>query len=252
MTGGAAPGRLADRVAIVTGASRGIGRAAARHLAASGAAVVAAARAGRGDEVAAEIRAAGGRAVGVSVDVTDPRRIDAMVRTALDEYGRLDVLVNNAGIVRDRLALRMSPADWDAVVATNLTAAFNCARAVLRPMLRRRGGRIINVGSVVGRMGNAGQANYAASKAGLEGFSRALAREVAARGITVNVVAPGMIDTDMTAGLNESAHAAMLAQIPMGRLGTAGDVAGAICFLASDEAAYVTGHVLAVNGGMYM
>ena len=241
-----------DRVAIVTGASRGIGRAVARRLAAAGAAVVAAARGDHADGVAAEIRAGGGRAVGVSVDVTDRQRIDAMVRTALDEYGRIDVLVNNAGIVRDQLVLRMSPADWDAVVATNLTAAFTCARAVLRPMIRQRGGRIINVGSVVGRMGNAGQANYAASKAGLEGFSKALAREVASRGITVNVVAPGMIDTDMTAGLQESALAAMLAQIPMGRLGTTEDVAGAICFLASDEAAYVTGHVLAVNGGMYM
>ena len=245
-------GPLEDRVAVVTGASRGIGREAAMRLAAAGAAVVAAARGDHAAGVAEEIRAAGGRSVAVSADVTDPRRIDAIVRTALDEYGRVDVLVNNAGIVRDQLALRMSPADWDAVVATNLTAAFNCARAVLRPMLRQRGGRIINVGSVVGRMGNAGQANYAASKAGLEGFSRALAREVASRGITVNVVAPGMIDTDMTAGLNESAQAAMLAQIPMGRLGTTRDVAGAICFLASDEAAYVTGHVLAVNGGMYM
>lgn len=245
-------GPLEDRVAVVTGASRGIGREAARRLAAAGAAVVAAARGDHAAGVAEEIRATGGRSVAVSADVTDPRRIDAMVRTALDEYGRVDVLVNNAGIVRDQLALRMSPADWDAVVATNLTAAFNCARAVLRPMLRQRGGRIINVGSVVGRMGNAGQANYAASKAGLEGFSRALAREVASRGITVNVVAPGMIDTDMTAGLDESARAAMLAQIPMGRLGTTRDVAGAICFLASDEAAYVTGHVLAVNGGMYM
>jgi 3-oxoacyl-[acyl-carrier protein] reductase len=245
-------GPLEDRVAVVTGASRGIGREAAKRLAAAGAAVVAAARGDHADGVAEEIRAAGGRSVAVSADVTDPRRIDAMVRTALDEYGRVDVLVNNAGIVRDRLAMRMSPADWDAVVATNLTAAFNCARAVLRPMLRQRGGRIINVGSVVGRMGNAGQANYAASKAGLEGFSRALAREVASRGITVNVVAPGMIDTDMTAGLDESAQAAMLAQIPMGRLGTTRDVAGAVCFLASDEAAYVTGHVLAVNGGMYM
>lgn len=245
-------GPLADRVAIVTGASRGIGRAAAIRLAAAGAAVVAAARGDHADGVAGEIRGAGGRAVAVSADVTDPRRIDAMVRTALDEYGRIDVLVNNAGIVRDRLALRMSPADWDAVVATNLTAAFNCARAVLRPMIRQRGGRIVNVGSVVGRMGNPGQANYAASKAGLEGFSRALAREVASRGITVNVVAPGMIDTDMTAKLDESAQAAMLGQIPMGRLGTTEDVAGAICFLASDEAAYVTGHVLAVNGGMYM
>jgi 3-oxoacyl-[acyl-carrier protein] reductase len=245
-------GSLRDRVAIVTGASRGIGRAVARRLAAAGAAVVAAARGDHADGVAAEIRAGGGRSVGVSVDVTDRQRIDAMVRTALDEYGRIDVLVNNAGIVRDQLALRMSPADWDAVIATNLTAAFTCARAVLRPMIRQRGGRIINVGSVVGRMGNAGQANYAASKAGLEGFSKALAREVASRGITVNVVAPGMIDTDMTAGLHESALAAMLAQIPMGRLGTTDDVAGAICFLASDEAAYVTGHVLAVNGGMYM
>ena len=245
-------GPLADRVAIVTGASRGIGRAAARRLAAAGAAVVAAARGDHADAVAEEIRGAGGRSVAVSADVTAPGRIDAMVRTALDEYGRVDVLVNNAGIVRDQLALRMSAADWDAVVATNLTAAFNCARAVLRPMIRQRGGRIINVGSVVGRMGNPGQANYAASKAGLEGFSRALAREVASRGITVNVVAPGMIDTDMTAKLGESAQAAMLAQVPMGRLGTTEDVAGAIGFLASDEAAYVTGHVLAVNGGMYM
>ncbi len=252
MTGSTVSGPLADRVAIVTGASRGIGRAAARRLAASGAAVVAAARGDHADAVAGEIRAAGGRSVAVSADVTDPRRVDAMVRTALDEYGRVDVLVNNAGIVRDRLALRMSPADWDAVVATNLTAAFNCARAVLRPMIRQRGGRIINVGSVVGRMGNPGQANYAASKAGLEGFSRALAREVASRGITVNVVAPGMIDTDMTAALTEPAQAAMLAQIPLGRLGTTEEVAGAIGFLASDEAAYVTGHVLAVNGGMYM
>ena len=245
-------GPLADRVAIVTGASRGIGRAAARRLAAAGAAVVAAARGDHADAVAEEIRGAGGRSVAVSADVTAPGRIDAMVRTALDEYGRVDVLVNNAGIVRDQLALRMSAADWDAVVATNLTAAFNCARAVLRPMIRQRGGRIINVGSVVGRMGNPGQANYAASKAGLEGFSRALAREVASRGITVNVVAPGMIDTDMTAKLSEPAQAAMRAQIPMGRLGTTEDVAGAIGFLASDEAAYVTGHVLAVNGGMYM
>lgn len=243
---------LRDRVAIVTGASRGIGRAVARRLAAAGAAVVAAARSDHADGVAAEIRDAGGRSVGVSVDVTDPERVEAMVRAALDEYGRIDVLVNNAGIVRDRLALRMTPEDWDAVVATNLTAAFACARAVLRPMIRQRGGRIVNVGSVVGRMGNAGQANYAASKAGLEGFSKALAREVASRGITVNVVAPGMIATDMTAGLGESARKTLLAQIPAGRLGTAGDVAGAVCFLASDEAAYVTGHVLAVNGGMYM
>ena len=243
---------LRDRVAIVTGASRGLGRAVAQRLGAAGAAVVAAAREQHAEATAAEIRRAGGRAVAVSVDVTDPVRIDAMVRTAIDAFGRVDVLVNNAGIARDRLALRMTLADWDAVVTTNLTAAFTCARAVLRPMLKQRRGRIISVGSVVGQMGNAGQVNYAASKAGLVGFSKALAREVASRGITVNVVAPGMIETDMTAAFGESTHAAMLRQIPQGRLGTADEVAAAICFLASDESAYITGHVLAVNGGMYM
>ncbi len=243
---------LHDRVAIVTGASRGIGRVVARRLGAAGAAVVAAAREHHAEAAAAEIRSAGGRAVAVSVDVTDPARIDAMVRAALDAFGRVDVLVNNAGIARDRLALRMTLADWDAVVTTNLTAAFTCARAVLRPMLKQRSGRIISVGSVVGQMGNAGQVNYAASKAGLVGFSKALAREVASRGITVNVVAPGMIETDMTAAVGKSAHSAMLTQIPLGRLGTADEVAAAVCFLASDESAYITGHVLAVNGGMYM
>lgn len=243
---------LRDRVAIVTGASRGIGRAVARRLGAAGAAVVAAAREQHAEAAAEEIRRAGGRAVAVSVDVTDPVRIDAMVRAAIDAFGRVDVLVNNAGIARDRLALRMTVADWDAVVATNLTAAFTCARAVLRPMLKQRSGRIISVGSVVGQMGNAGQVNYAASKAGLVGFSKALAREVASRGITVNVVAPGMIETDLIAALGESARSAMLTQIPLGRLGTADEVAATVCFLASDESAYITGHVLAVNGGMYM
>ena len=243
---------LHDRVAIVTGASRGIGRAIARRFGAAGAAVVAAARERHAEATAAEIRGAGGRAVAVTVDVTDADQIDAMVRTALDEFGRVDVIVNNAGIARDRLALRMSQADWDAVVTTNLTAVFTCARAVLRPMLKQRSGRIISVGSVVGQMGNAGQVNYAASKAGLVGFSKALAREVASRGITVNVVAPGMIETDMTAALGESAHSATLTQIPLGRLGTVDDVAAAVCFLASDEATYITGHVLSVNGGMYM
>ena len=243
---------LHDRVAIVTGASRGIGRAIARRFGAAGAAVVAAAREQHAEATAAKIREDGGRAVAVSVDVTDTDRIDAMVRTALDEFGRVDVLVNNAGVTRDRLALRMTAADWDAVLTTNLTAAFTCAHAVLRPMLKQRSGRVISIGSVVGQMGNAGQVSYAASKAGLVGFSKALAREVASRGITVNVVAPGMIDTDMTAALGESVHAAMLAQIPLGRLGTVDDVAAAVCFLASDEAAYITGHVLSVNGGMYM
>ncbi len=243
---------LRDRVAIVTGASRGIGRAVARRFGASGATVVAAARGDHADAVAAEIADAGGRALSMSVDVTDADQVATMVRSVLDAYGRIDVLVNNAGIVRDQLAMRMSAADWDIVMATNLTAVFTCSRAVLRPMLKQRGGRIISVGSVVGQMGNAGQANYAATKAGMIGFSKALAREVASRGITVNVVAPGMIDTDMTADLAESAKAAMVTQIPLGRLGVPDDVAGAIGFLASDEAAYITGHVLSVNGGMYM
>ena len=210
------------------------------------------AREDHADAVVDEIRAGGGRAVSVEADITDVAQIDAVIKRTRDEFGRIDVLVNNAGIVRDQLALRMSSSDWEDVVATNLTAAFNCARAVLRPMLKQRSGRIINVGSVVGQMGNAGQVNYAASKAGLEGFSRALAREVASRGVTVNVVAPGLIETDMTAHLEESAREAMFSQIPLRRLGTAEDVASAVCFLASDEAAYITGHVLAVNGGMYM
>lgn len=243
---------LRDRVAIITGASRGIGRAVALRFGAAGATVVAAARADHADAVVAEIREAGGTAIPLSVDVTDGDQVADMVRRALDEYGRVDVLVNNAGIVRDQLAMRMSLSDWDIVIATNLTAVFTCSRAVLRPMLKQRGGRIISVGSVVGQMGNAGQANYAATKAGMVGFSKTLAREVASRGITVNVVAPGMIDTDMTADLGESAQAAMVSHIPLGRLGSPDDVAGAIGFLASDEAAYITGHVLSVNGGMYM
>ena len=243
---------LQNRVVIVTGASRGIGRAVAVRFGEAGAVVVVAARGDHADATADEIRGEGGRAVSVSVDVTDTKQIDAMVGMALEEYGRIDVLVNNAGIVRDQLAMRMTVADWNAVIATNLTAVFTCSRAVLRPMLKQRSGRIINVGSVVGQMGNAGQVNYAAAKAGLVGFSKALAREVATRGVTVNVVAPGMIDTEMTSGLAKPAREAMLAKIPLGRLGTPDDIAAAIGFLASDEAAYITGHVLAVNGGMYM
>ena len=243
---------LQNRVVIVTGASRGIGRAVAVRFGEAGAVVVVAARGDHADATADEIRGEGGRAVSVSVDVTDTKQIDAMVGMALEDYGRIDVLVNNAGIVRDQLAMRMTVADWNAVIATNLTAVFTCSRAVLRPMLKQRSGRIINVGSVVGQMGNAGQVNYAATKAGLVGFSKALAREVATRGVTVNVVAPGMIDTEMTSGLAKPAREAMLAKIPLGRLGTPDDIAGAIGFLASDEAAYITGHVLAVNGGMYM
>ena len=245
-------GELTGRVAIVTGASRGIGRAIALRLAAAGARVVAGARADHAQPVAREIEAAGGAAVAVPLDVTEAESIAAMTRTALDRFERIDVLVNNAGIVRDRLLLRMKPEEWDAVIATNLTAAFACCRAVLRPMVKQRSGRIVNVGSVVGRTGNPGQANYAASKAGLEGFTRSLALEVAARGITANVVAPGMIETDMTAELDERARQALRGRIPAGRLGTPGDVAGAVCFLASDEASYITGQVVSVNGGMYL
>jgi 3-oxoacyl-[acyl-carrier protein] reductase len=243
---------LAGRVAIVTGASRGIGQAIAHRLAARGAHVIAAAR---GDQTAAvvdAIAAAGGKAEAAKVDVTDRAAIDAMVGGALERHGRVDILVSNAGIARDQLLVRMKPEDWDAVLATNLTAAFACAQAVLRPMMKQRAGRIITISSVVGQSGNPGQANYAASKAGLIGFSKALAQEVASRGITVNVVAPGLIDTEMTRGLTENARDTWTDRIPLGRLGTPDDVAAAVCFLASDEAAYITGQVIAVNGGMYM
>jgi 3-oxoacyl-[acyl-carrier protein] reductase len=239
-------------VAIVTGASRGIGRAIASRLAARGAHVVAAARGEQTSAVVDEIAAAGGSASAARVDVTDRASVDAMVRGAVEKHGRVDILVSNAGIARDQLLLRMKPDDWDAVLATNLTAAFACAQAVLRPMMKQRAGRIITISSVVGQTGNPGQANYAASKAGLIGFSKALAQEVGSRGITVNVVAPGLIDTDMTRALTEETHASWTARIPLGRLGTPDDVAAAVCFLASDEAAYITGQVIAVNGGMYM
>ena len=243
---------LSGKAAIVTGASRGIGRAIAVRLAAAGALVVAGARGDHAEPVVREIGESGGTAVAVTLDVTQTASIDGMAETALESFGRIDVLVNNAGIVRDQLLLRMKPGDWDAVIATNLTAAFACCRTVLRPMVKQRSGRIVNIGSVVGRTGNPGQANYAASKAGLEGFTRSLALEVASRGITANVVAPGMIDTDMTAALDERAHEALCGRIPMGRLGTADDVAAAVCFLVSDEASYITGQVVGVNGGMYL
>ena len=243
---------LRDRVAFVTGASRGIGRAVAVRLAASGAAVAACAREDHARDVASEIVAAGGRAEALSADVTDAGQLQAAVRAALDCFGRIDILVNNAGIARDQLLMRMKPDEWDAVIATNLTAAYTCTQAVLRPMLKQRWGRVINVGSVVGQSGNPGQANYAASKAGLIGFSKALAQEVAARGITVNVVAPGFIETDMTAAISDAAREALTARIPAGRLGRPEDVAAAVCYLAAEEASYITGQVIGVNGGMYM
>jgi len=245
-------GIFEGRVALVTGAARGIGRAVARRLAADGLAVVAADLGQNAEAVAGEIIAAGGEALAVSLDVTDPAAIEAAVADTLSRYGRLDVLVNNAGIARDQLMLRMKPEDWDAVVATNLTSAYSTVRAVLKTMVRQRSGRIINMASVVGQSGNAGQANYAASKAGLIGFTKALALEVASRGITVNAVAPGMIDTQMTRSISGAAQEEWAAKIPLQRLGTPEDVASAVAFLASDEASYITGHVLAVNGGMYM
>jgi 3-oxoacyl-[acyl-carrier protein] reductase len=243
---------LTGKVAIVTGASRGIGRGIAARLAAHGAHVVAAARAENAAETVAEIQQSGGSAELATLDVTVDASIQAMVAGVVERCQRIDILVNNAGIARDQLMLRMKREDWDQVLATNLTAAFTCAQSVLRPMVKQRAGRIINISSVVGQTGNAGQANYAASKAGLIGFSKALAREVASRNITVNVVTPGLIETDMTKAVSDKAHGEWAAQIPLGRLGTVADVAAAVCFLASDEAAYITGQVLAVNGGMYM
>ena len=242
---------LSERIALVTGASRGIGRAIAVGLAKQGATVAAAARADHARDTADAIGAAGGRAEAVTLDVTEPDAVERTVSSVLERHGRIDILVCNAGIARDQLLLRMKREDWDAVIATNLTAAFLLTQAVLKPMLRQRGGRVIAVSSVVGQTGNAGQANYAASKAGLIGFCKSAAREVASRGITVNVVAPGLIDTDMTRALTGDTRQDWSGKIPLGRLGTPEDVAAAVCFLASDEASYITGHVLAVNGGMY-
>jgi 3-oxoacyl-[acyl-carrier protein] reductase len=243
---------LSQKVVIVTGASRGIGRSIAQVLATRGAHVVAAARGDNAAATVAAIRDAGGSAEAASLDVTDTASVERLIEGVLARHDRIDILVNNAGIVRDQLMLRMKREEWDEVIATNLTAAFTCVHAALRPMIKRRAGRIISISSVVGQMGNPGQANYAASKAGLIGFSKALAREVASRNITVNVVAPGLVDTDMTKTVAEKAQADWASLIPLQRLGTPQDVASAVCFLASDEAAYITGHVLAVNGGMYM
>jgi len=243
---------LSGKIAIVTGASRGIGRGIAVMLASRGAHVVAAARGEHAAETVAEIEGAGRTSEAVALEVTDAASIDAMIAGVLGRHGRVDILVNNAGITRDQLMLRMKRDDWDDVIATNLTPAFVLVQAALKPMIRQRSGRIISISSVVGQTGNAGQANYAASKAGLIGFSKALARELASRNITVNVVAPGLIETDMTKAITEKAQGDWTAQIPLGRLGTTADVAAAVCFLASDEASYITGQVLAVNGGMYM
>jgi 3-oxoacyl-[acyl-carrier protein] reductase len=243
---------LSGRIALVTGASRGIGRAIAQRLAARGAVVAAAARGENAKETVDAILDAGGRGEVVALDVTDSAAVGAAVSGVVERHGRIDILVNNAGITRDQLMLRMKREDWDAVLGTNLTSAFTLTQAVLKPMIRQRSGRIICISSVVGQSGNAGQANYAASKAGLIGFAKSVALEVASRGITVNVVAPGMVETDMTKAITEQAREQWESRIPLQRLGTTEDIASAVCFLASDEASYITGQVLAVNGGMYL
>ena len=241
------------RVAVVTGGAKGIGRAIATHLAAGGAKLV---LAGRSEAPLEELRAViagqGGEAVAVRADVAVEADADALCARALEAFGKADILVNNAGMTRDGLLLRMSDADWDQVLDTNLKGAFHCTRAFARPMIRQRWGRIVNIASVIGLIGNAGQANYAASKAGLLGFTKAVAKELASRHITVNAVAPGFIETAMTDSLGEKVREGLLAQIPMGRLGTAEDVAHAVGYLCSEGAAYVTGQVLTVDGGMVM
>jgi 3-oxoacyl-[acyl-carrier protein] reductase len=244
---------LSGKVALVTGAGRGIGRAIAHQLAELGAKVVVNnLDAARNATVVAELHALGAEAVGALGSVHEPAVAEACVKTAIDSFGRLDIVVNNAGITRDQLLLRMSDEQWHDVLDVNLTGAFNVMRAAARPMIRQRWGRIINVSSVVGRMGNAGQANYAASKAGLIGLTKAVARELGSRGVTVNAVAPGFIDEGMTEGLGEEVRAALLTQIPLGRLGSAADVAATVAFLASDAAAYLTGQTISVDGGMVM
>ncbi len=243
---------VANKVTVVTGASRGIGRAIALELAHRGAFVVAAARGTNAQGTVDDIIAAGGKAEVASADMTEAASLEALIGGTVARHGRLDILISNAGITRDQLMLRMKRADWDEVIATNLTAAFTLCQAALKPMIRQRSGRIVAVSSVVGQTGNAGQANYAASKAGLIGFCKSLAKEVASRNVTVNVVAPGLIDTDMTRALTADAKTDWAVQIPLGRPGRPEDVAAAVCFLASDEASYITGQVLAVNGGMYM
>ncbi|HOA23502.1 MAG TPA: 3-oxoacyl-[acyl-carrier-protein] reductase [Aggregatilineales bacterium] len=246
--------RLDERIAIVTGASRGIGRAIAEELARRGARVVVNynSSAAAAEEVVQAICNEGGEAIAVQADVSDMEQAQQLVKATLDAYGGLDILVNNAGTTRDMLLMMMSESDWDDVLRINLKSAYNCSKAALRPMMRKRYGRIINMTSVAGIAGNPGQTNYSASKAGLIGFTKSLAREVGSRNITVNAVAPGFVPTELTASLPEEIREASIQQIPLGRWGTAEEVAFAVAFLASDEASYITGHVLSVDGGMVM
>ncbi|MDE2094135.1 MAG: 3-oxoacyl-ACP reductase FabG [Burkholderiales bacterium] len=242
----------AGQVALVTGASRGIGRAIALALAVQGMKVIGTATTDAGAASIGEALAAFPGCAGVCLNVNDGAGVEAAIETIVKQHGALHVLVNNAGITRDTLSMRMKDDDWDAVLDTNLKAVFRTSRAVIRPMMKQRYGRIVNITSVVGASGNAGQANYAAAKAGVAGMTRSLARELGSRGITVNCVAPGFIETDMTKALSEAQTTALMAQIPLGRLGHASDIAYAVAFLASPQAGYITGTELHVNGGMLM
>ncbi len=245
--------RFEGRVALVTGASQGIGHACALALAREGATVAVAARNRQKlDELVAQIAASGGKAAAFVIDVADEEQVKSGIKSALGQFGKIDILVNNAGITRDQLVMRMKRSDWDAVLNTNLTSAYLCIQQVIGSMLKQRWGRIINVTSVFGQIGQAGQANYAASKAGLIGLTLAMAREVASRNITCNAVAPGFIETSMTAALSDEFKHNAVRQIPLGRVGSPEDVASAVRFLASDDASYITGHVLNVNGGLLM
>jgi len=245
---------LSERIVLVTGGSRGIGRVICRRLAGMGAKVYVnyVSGAAAADETVAMIEAAGGKAVSIAFNVADPVAVKGAISGIAKDEGRLDILVNNAGITRDGLMMKMSDEAWDAVLDTNLKGDFTCIREAMRPMMKGRWGRIINIGSVIGSLGNVGQVNYAAAKAGLAGLTRSVAREMASRGVTVNGVAPGYIDTDMTSGLSDEIKEAILAQIPMAKMGSADDVASAVAWLASPEAGYVTGQFIHVNGGMFM
>lgn len=238
------------KVVLVTGASRGIGRAIAESFVARGAKVIGTATSESGAQAIGQYLGENGK--GFMLNVVDAQSIDSVLKSIREAFGEIDILVNNAGITRDNLLMRMKDDEWQDILDTNLTSVFRLSKAVMRAMMKKRFGRIITIGSVVGTMGNAGQANYAAAKAGLIGFSKSLAREVASRGITVNVVAPGFIETDMTRALTEDQRAGILAQVPASRLGDAKEIASAVAFLASDEAGYITGETLHVNGGMYM
>jgi 3-oxoacyl-[acyl-carrier protein] reductase len=244
---------MESKIALVTGASRGIGQACAMALAKQGMTVIGTATSDKGAEaITAYLQAAGANGSGMKLNVTDAAEVDAVIAAIEKDFGGIGVLVNNAGITRDNLLMRMKDEEWDDIMATNLTSVFRLSRAVIKSMMKARAGRIISIASVVGAMGNAGQTNYSAAKAGIMGFTKSLAREVGSRNITVNCVAPGFIDTDMTKALPDAQRQALLAHIPLGKLGGVEDIANAVAFLAGDQAGYITGTTLHVNGGMYM